>query len=519
MVDQDKHRDPYRAFFTVDEALGGYMASLLRLEESDTLLEPAAGDGHLIDASQSILPSVDITAYELHPKHAENLRNKYRGEESVKIFQKDSIFCSDLDLRETSGPKFSKIIANPPYGGWQEYARRADLKKRFPGFYVRETYTMFLLRSLSLLKKNGRLIFIIPDTFLYLHLHSPIRRFIIEGYSIESIDVFKSSLFPTIAFGYAGMCIISIRASTPASTHTFNLRSVNHISEFNGQSARETTGSKIPQKNILNAHDHSIPVSPSGSELEQATLNTLTMADVADCVTGFYSGNDKAFLRRASKNVKRSNGYDVVDPYLIEDDPFSRSSLLDGIEDSRCFVPILKGGGYNFIKPTQWYVDWSKQAVSHYKTDKGARFQNSSYYFRRGIGFPMVTSTRPTAALIEEALFDQSIVGIFPKSSVSLEFLLAYCNSLPFWRCLKAINPSANNSARYILRTPIILPDAEEQERIAEKTKELLQLIREEDHSASVLQEEILDSINNYVKEKVSNKDLDKMAIWAADRL
>lgn len=59
-------------------------------------------------------------------------------------------------------------------------------------------------------------------------------------------------------------------------------------------------------------------------------------------------------------------------------------------------------------------MNWSKNAVLHYKKDKKARFQNPKYYFRYGIGVPMISSSSITASLIEYKLFDQSIVGIFP---------------------------------------------------------------------------------------------------------
>ena len=242
------------------------------------------------------------------------------------------------------------------------------------------------------------------------------------------------------------------------------------------------------------------------------------MSEVAVCKTGFYSGNDKKFLRRSSMTVNRSNGYEVVDASQIEMNLSSLDRPLDGIECEQCFLPILKGGGYHFLKPNFWYVDWSRDAVAHYKSDSKARFQNPSFYFKRGIGFPMVTSTKPTASLIDNSLFDQSIVGIFP-TDIELEFLLAYCNSMPFWACLKTINPSANNSAKYVLRTPIIRADPGEEARIANRTKELLQLIADGESGRANLEREILDSITRYVKKKESNKALEPTALRAVAQL
>lgn len=518
MVIQERHRDPYRAFFTADEALGDYMVSLLNLSDGDQLLEPAAGDGHLIDSIKKAQSSCSITAYELNPRQIDNLCAKFTIDNSVKIIERDTILCPDLDLRETFGPRFTKILANPPYGGWQEYERRDDLKKRFRGFYVRETYTLFLLRCLRLLELGGRLVFIIPNTFLYLNMHEPLRKYILENFSIDSIDNFKSSLFPGISFGYADLCIISITAKPAGDSHAFRLRFVDSIDEFDSSAHSKANLRFVLQRDILRKPNYTIPVSADKSSEEQLLGHESLMADVADCVTGFYSGNDKRFLRRASVTVKRSNGYEVIEQAQVASNLEGITDPLDGIEDDRCFVPILKGGGFHFIKPTMWYVDWSKEAVAHYKADRKARFQNPAYYFRKGIGFPMVTSSKPTASLIDGGLFDQSIVGIFPKN-VELEFLLAYCNSKPFWACLKTINPSANNSARYVLRTPIIRGEPDQEAIIAQKTRELLDLIRNGGKGGDKLQAEILDSITRYVKQKASNKALEPTSLRATAQL
>ena len=101
-------------------------------------------------------------------------------------------------------------------------------------------------------------------------------------------------------------------------------------------------------------------------------------------------------------------------------------NILDGFESDKHFLPIVKGGNTKFLKPEGWFMNWSKEAVLHYKKDKKARFQNPQYYFKFGIGVPMISSSSITASLIENKLFDQSIVGIFPKE----ESLTYYC-SLP----------------------------------------------------------------------------------------
>ncbi|KAF1126175.1 hypothetical protein U5S90_10615 [Streptococcus agalactiae] len=42
----------------------------------------------------------------------------------------------------------------------------------------------------------------------------------------------------------------------------------------------------------------------------------------------------------------------------------------------------------------------------------------SSYYFKYGIATPMLKSKKVRACLMEDSVFDQSIVGIFPKKII-----------------------------------------------------------------------------------------------------
>ena len=71
----------------------------------------------------------------------------------------------------------------------------------------------------------------------------------------------------------------------------------------------------------------------------------------------------------------------------------------------------------------------------------------------------MVSSSTITGALIENRLFDQSIVGIFPKDLSLLYYLLAFFNSPTCNKLIRTINSSTNNSSNYIKKIPFIMPD------------------------------------------------------------
>ena len=56
-------------------------------------------------------------------------------------------------------------------------------------------------------------------------------------------------------------------------------------------------------------------------------------------------------------------------------------------------------------------------------------------------------------------LFDQSIVGVFPKDETHLCYILAFLNSDVCNRILKVINHTTNNSANYLKKLPIIFDE------------------------------------------------------------
>lgn len=126
-------------------------------------------------------------------------------------------------------------------------------------------------------------------------------------------------------------------------------------------------------------------------------------------------------------------------------------------------------------------MNWSKESVKHYKTNKKARFQNPQFYFKFGIGVPMISSSSITASLIENKLFDQSIVGIFPKDESLTYYLLAFFNSPTCNKLIRTINPSANNPANYIKKIPFILPSDNVLGLITKETKNIICAIKSSD--------------------------------------
>jgi len=455
-------RREFCAFYTESDPILTYMVKKLGVENSDLVLEPCAGDGVFIEKIFEMHKDKDfqIEAMDLNTEAIKNLEDKFDNK-IVRVRQADTLLDLTLDLFVNSGGRYSKIIGNPPYGAWQDYQKRDILKKRYGG-YVKETYALFLRRCLSLLRDGGRLVFIVPDTFLALHLHKDLRRALLENTAIDEILLMPSKFFPGVNFGYSNLCIISFEKNRNNKKNKVKIVSVNGTINnlykiADGDYSVAKNVESISQDKIRSSVDYSFLLGGNTKIRKLINEAQTTLGDVADCVTGFYSGDNKTHLVARDISVKGSKEYKVADISLTENNFLKQNNLINGLGNGKKYIPILKGGNGRFFKNTEWFIRWDTKTVSDYKKSKTAKFQNSKYYFREGIGVPMVKNSKIHAFFLAKRLFDQSIVGIFPRDNEHLNYLLAFLNSDACSRILNVINHTANNSANYLKKLPVIL--------------------------------------------------------------
>jgi len=315
---------------------------------------------------------------------------------------------------------------------------------------------------------------------LNLNMHKDIRKHILSTTKIKEIALFPSSYFPGVNFGYANLSIISLEKSSDYKSNVENtfkiIKDYKSVEELGNKNVTHLTELNIQQKSVLN-NDGYIFLTNTNPKVSDYIKETKTsIGDICDCATGFYSGNDKDRLKVLSKEIRNSKRYDEVDKEIITYDCSSRP--IDGIENEKIYVPIVKGGNVRYYKADNWFMEWSSDLVSFYKKDKKARYQNSSFYFRKGIAVPMVSSSSITGAIIENRLFDQSIVGIFPKKESIIYYLLAFFNSPTCNKLIRTINPSTNNSSNYIKRIPYLQPSIEHENAVTENIKQIIEQVK-----------------------------------------
>ena len=473
-------KDRYCSYYTESEDITSYMVSKLCIAENDLILEPSAGEGTFIDAIISQRIPVRIDALDMNESAVLTMQKKYANMQDVTVRLADTLLDEQLDGMQAAGGHYDKVIGNPPYGAWQDTRKRELLKKKYAGQYVKETYTLFLLRSLSVMKTGGRLSFIIPDTFLFLNMHEGLRKQLLTGSKIEEILIFPSYFFPGISFGYSNLSMITVEKCEKQDAPDNTIRIIKGFrtpAEFRevlqGRYQNHHKVYELKQGKVYASEKCRFLLA---EEELQTVLDRpeSKLGDVADIVTGFYSGDNRRFLRVKRKEVKHAKGYRMIDTKKVYDGVADFG--IEGVKEA--YVPYIKGTSATRYLRTEdeWFLRWDHDTVKHYQEDKKARFQNAQYYFKRGIAIPMVKSRTLNATVMEGRVFDQSVVGVFPKQEKDFYYILALMNSDAINKLIHIINPTANNSSNYVKQLPYQVPPEEVRKEIEGNVLEILSL-------------------------------------------
>lgn len=491
----------YQSFYTKSQIITDYMVKNIELKDDDILLEPSAGEGAFIDEILKIKPSLDITAIDIDPKAISILSTKYANRDNIKVVQTDTLLDEQLNNFALVNGNYDKIIGNPPYGAWQEHEKRKILKKIYRGYYVKETYTLFLLRCVSLLKENGLLSFIIPDTFMNLHMFESLRDFLLLNTKIKEITIFPSKFFPGVNFGYSNMCIITLQKVIDINDSLNNniriisgLKKPSDLQEItNERDLSNLNVITVNQKEIYDSIGKAFLIKGGQGIRDLINSSNQVLGEFANCVTGIYTGDNSRFFKVANDKVRNQSKCSIIDSDEINTDYLHSENILEGIGGKKHFIAVVKGSADSYVRSIDWYIDWSKEAINFYNTNKKARFQNSKYYFKKGIALPMVKSSNIKANLIENQVFDQSVVGVFPKNEEHRLYLLGYFNSEIFTKIVHTINPTANNSANYIKKIPAIIIE-EDLTTINQKVKKLIDIKSE----TGIIDKRLQGELNEY---------------------
>lgn len=190
-----EHRKKFAQFFTPFPIADLMAKWILGNNNLKTVLEPAFGLGVFSRAILNQKPDIEIKGFEIDKTIFENAKQYFDDCDNLNLQLADYMYN---DWKNN----YDGIICNPPYFKFHDYDNKNVLKEiefhlkcKLNGFT--NLYTLFLLKSIHQLSKNGRCAYIIPSEFLNSDYGKLIKTYLIKSKTLRHIIVinFEENVF------------------------------------------------------------------------------------------------------------------------------------------------------------------------------------------------------------------------------------------------------------------------------------------------------------------------------------
>lgn len=189
------HRKKFAQFFTPQPIADLMSDWLLGNENGKTILEPAFGLGIFSRMLLKKKSNLTIKGFDIDKTILKEAQSHFN------FYNNISLNLGDYMLTDWEN-KYDGIICNPPYFKFHDYDNKQilqevekKLKFKFNGFT--NLYTLFLLKSLFQLNKDGRAAYIIPSEFLNSNYGKLIKEYLLKTKTLRHLFVidFKENVF------------------------------------------------------------------------------------------------------------------------------------------------------------------------------------------------------------------------------------------------------------------------------------------------------------------------------------
>lgn len=389
--------------------------------------------------------------------------DEYKTNKSKPFFLWKLYFA---EVYQRDNPGFDVVIANPPYGIVFDDHIKKTYEEKFESFHRNnDIYIAFYENSLSLLRYNGTLVFITPNTFLNGDYFQKWREILTKRTVITKIHDYKNiPIFddPTV-FVSVLSCIKTAKITYP---YIFEMRiSKDSLDEFFVEIVEIEKGSqeKLKAKNPI-------------------LKKVLKKSDI-DVIDNIFFVKDVGFNYWTKGRGKKRGGNSIGKRVLYKGE----------IKDSRD-IPFLKGRNiqkYQIDPPENYlkhnYFDYLDKEVDTFRFSEDFLKINPKLVYRQ-------TSNRIIAAIDFNSYYlDKTVHLIVPKKgqNLDLKYILALLNSKLFNYFYEFISQEiagrtfAQVKATYIKQLPVKKIVLSEQKIFVNLVDQILELTKKEDHIES----------------------------------
>jgi adenine-specific DNA-methyltransferase len=187
-------RNKYAQFFT-PFSIAKFMSKwVLNNRKNIKILDPAVGLGILLRASYLQENKIELIGYDVEENILKNSQELFsKNNISIDIANKDYL------LNDWNN-KYDGIICNPPYLKFQNFKNKdesiKEMKKKLNISLngLSNIYSLFIIKSIHQLNKNGRIAYIVPYEFLNADYGENVKKIILKNKLLKYILIFNSEL-------------------------------------------------------------------------------------------------------------------------------------------------------------------------------------------------------------------------------------------------------------------------------------------------------------------------------------
>ena len=166
--------------------------------DNKLICDPACGTGNFLTYLQKVAPTAQLFGFDIEKPavRACRARLRTRAGPAAKVYSKNSLFRPEM---EPWFKKFDIVIGNPPYIKIQNMSRELLTHWPLANHGATDTYIAFIELGLELLKPEGSLIYITPNSYLHSLAGKKLRAYLHEHKLLAKIIDFEDyQVFPGV---------------------------------------------------------------------------------------------------------------------------------------------------------------------------------------------------------------------------------------------------------------------------------------------------------------------------------
>ena len=362
-----------------------------------------------------------------------------------------------LRMADYLSPKYHIVVANPPYlGGGDLNGRLKAWAKENYADSKSDLFAMFIERGFSLTFNYGYNSMVTMQSWMFLSSYEKLRVKLDEQSSLIAMS-HMANMVMGIAFGTSAtiwkkcadatlngaFCYVEYsdigENGVPVSFPPHNERNAKAKDSGWFHRACADDFKKIPGS----------PIAYSASPMIRELFETGTLKDIADTRLGMATADNNLFLRLWYEVCSQD-----VDHYST-----SRNMALSG---GKRWFPYQKGGNYRkWAGNNDYYVLWENdgEAVRSFADTKTGKIRSHNYnldfIFRKGITWNALTSSKTSARLSENSLFDNAGSSLFTNDGLPCELIMTFINSEIMQEVFPLISPTLNYQPGDLSKLPV----------------------------------------------------------------